>query len=208
VLPDGYADVIVSGEGHCVVVGPTTVPTSVALAPGARLRGVRLQSAAISAVFGCPAAELTGATVDLADVVTRGADELAGDIWAGRVPALISAATLDLRTVRAVALLQGIEPVLVADVATEVGLSTRQLLRLLTTHTGLGPKSLQRVARLQRFLAGVTCSRPDVTLASLAAEAGYADQAHLNHDVHALAGTTPGELRASYAPLHDVERGW
>jgi AraC-like DNA-binding protein len=38
-----------------------------------------------------------------------------------------------------------------------------------------------------------------VPLAALAAEAGYADQAHLTHETRALSGLSPGRLRAALA---------
>jgi hypothetical protein len=60
---------------------------------------------------------------------------------------------------------------------------------------GYGPKTLDRVLRLQRFLV-LGRADADAGLARLAADAGYADQAHLGHDCRALAGATPGELIA------------
>src|SRR5262249_21707202 len=47
----------------------------------------------------------------------------------------------------------------VAEVADAVGWSTRQLRRALPAEVGLGPKTLQRVGRLQRFLALVRTGR-------------------------------------------------
>lgn len=88
----------------------------------------------------------------------------------------------------------------VADVAEEAGLSERQLRRLILSRTGLEPRTLRRVARLQRYLtlsdrAG-TLPGPERSLAGLAAAAGYADQAHLSREVRALAGLTPSGLLA------------
>jgi methylphosphotriester-DNA--protein-cysteine methyltransferase len=57
-------------------------------------------------------------------------------------------------------------------------------------HTGLGPKSYQRVTRLRRFLAD------DRPLAEAAAVAGYADQPHLTRAVNRLCGLAPAALRA------------
>jgi AraC-like DNA-binding protein len=54
---------------------------------------------------------------------------------------------------------------------------------------GYGPKTLQRVLRFRRFLAG-----PRDDLARAALEAGYADQPHLTREVARLAGTTPSRL--------------
>jgi hypothetical protein len=59
---------------------------------------------------------------------------------------------------------------------------------------GLGPKTLQRIFRLQRFLTAAERHGSMVGLAELAARAGYADQAHLSHDVRAFAGLPPAAL--------------
>ena len=57
---------------------------------------------------------------------------------------------------------------------------------------GYGPKMLERVLRLRRFLAGGLGGSDG--LARAAVEAGYADQAHLSRECRALTGLTPGEL--------------
>ena len=63
---------------------------------------------------------------------------------------------------------------------------------------GLGPKALQRVARLHRFLA--LAERPGARqLAVAAVEAGYADQSHLTREVRALSGLPPAALLAERA---------
>jgi AraC-like DNA-binding protein len=57
------------------------------------------------------------------------------------------------------------------------------------------------LARVLRFSAVVDRLRaePEVALADLAAEAGYADQAHFTHETRALSGLSPGRLRAALA---------
>ena len=80
------------------------------------------------------------------------------------------------------------------DVAAEVGLSLRQLRRRCHAVVSYGPKTLQRVLRFRRFVARVD-AHPDVLdLAAIAAEAGYADQAHLTRECARLAGLTPAAL--------------
>ncbi len=70
-----------------------------------------------------------------------------------------------------------------------MGLSERQLRRRFHAAAGYGPKTLQRVLRFRRFLAG-----PRGDLARAALEAGYADQPHLTREVARLAGTSPSRL--------------
>jgi AraC-like DNA-binding protein len=81
----------------------------------------------------------------------------------------------------------------VRQVARTLGVTERQLHRRCVTHFGYGPKTVQRVLRFQDALAMARSDRP---LALVAAEAGYADQAHLARDVRALAGATLTELLA------------
>jgi AraC-like DNA-binding protein len=80
------------------------------------------------------------------------------------------------------------------DVAEEVGLSVRQLRRRCHAAAGYGPKTLQRVLRFQRFVRHLDASSGACDLASAAAEAGYADQAHLTRECAALSGLTPAAL--------------
>ena len=86
-------------------------------------------------------------------------------------------------------------PGVVAVLAARTGLSERQLHRRCLAAFGYGAKTLDRVLRLQRFLA-LGRAHPAAGLAALAVAAGYADQAHLGHDCRALAAATPTELLA------------
>ncbi len=79
----------------------------------------------------------------------------------------------------------------VQTLAGELGLSERQLRRRFHAAVGYGPKTLQRVLRFRRFLAG---AQPDADLARMAFDAGYADQAHLTRESVRLAGLTPARL--------------
>jgi AraC-like DNA-binding protein len=77
----------------------------------------------------------------------------------------------------------------VGELAADLGLSERQLHRRFLDAVGYGPKMLQRVLRLRRFLA-----RADVDLAAAAAQAGYSDQPHLTRECRQLTGLTPAQL--------------
>lgn len=83
-------------------------------------------------------------------------------------------------------------------VADELGVSERHLRRLFREAVGVSPKTF---AKLNRFRRAVQAAYegPGVSWASIAASAGYYDQAHLIADFRAIAGVTPqtllGELR-------------
>jgi AraC-like DNA-binding protein len=68
-------------------------------------------------------------------------------------------------------------------------ISERTLRRRVEESFGYGPKTLERILRYQRFqkLSRETCD----SMAMLALEAGYADQAHLIRESRRLTGLTP-----------------
>jgi methylphosphotriester-DNA--protein-cysteine methyltransferase len=80
------------------------------------------------------------------------------------------------------------------DVAAEIGLSVRQLRRRCHAAVGYGPKTLQRILRFRRFVARIDRDQHLGDLAAVAAETGYADQAHLTRECVTLAGLTPVAL--------------
>ena len=73
-----------------------------------------------------------------------------------------------------------------------VGMSERNLHRDLVRWSGLAPKSLARILRMQRCLAALRAGQ--APLALLALRLGYADQAHMTRELKALAGVTPREV--------------
>jgi AraC-like DNA-binding protein len=77
----------------------------------------------------------------------------------------------------------------VQDLATEVQLSPRQLRSLMVAELGLSPKELCRLFRFDRVIAGL--AQGGMSLAEVAAEAGYADQSHLTREFRQMAGCSP-----------------
>jgi transcriptional regulator GlxA family with amidase domain len=82
----------------------------------------------------------------------------------------------------------------VAEIAGRVFLGERQLERRFVEHVGYGPKTLQRILRLQRTVAQLSSHRHGVELSRTAASSGYADQSHLSRETRQLTGLTPREL--------------
>jgi AraC-like DNA-binding protein len=210
VLPDACSDLIWERGTGAYVAGPDTGPVRTAAPAGAVLAGVRFRPAAGGAALGLPLSEVRDQRVGLADLLSaRSGRPAAG----GRLPAdlppaaaaarlldiaglLIADGTPDPAMARAAAMLR--DPAVRADdVAAAVGLSERQFRRRCHAAAGYGPKTLQRVFRFQRFVrridASAALSRPP-DLAAAAAEAGYADQAHLTRECAALSGLTPAVL--------------
>lgn len=86
----------------------------------------------------------------------------------------------------------------VEEVAREVGLSERTLQRLVEQRIGLSPKWLLQRRRLHDAVEALKAGRG--TLADLAADLGYADQAHFTHDFRTVTGMTPGEYLRDQPP--------
>lgn len=91
-----------------------------------------------------------------------------------------------------------------------LGLGERTLRRRSVEHFGYGAKTLERILRFQRALSLALAStqraggragnragradRSDFGLAALAADAGYADHAHLSREIQSLCGMTASAL--------------
>jgi len=96
---------------------------------------------------------------------------------------------------RAQSLLTGESSVLrIEDAARLLGVSTRTLQRLTRNTVGLPPAAMIRRRRLQEAAQRVR-DDPGASLAQIAAELGYADQAHLARDFRATLGFTASAYR-------------
>lgn len=83
----------------------------------------------------------------------------------------------------------------IGRIADEVGWSHKHLIARFTQQVGLTPKTAARLVRLDRVLARVRAGRM-ARWDQVAAEGGYADQAHLIRDFRAFTGITPTDYVA------------
>ncbi|MCC2030696.1 AraC family transcriptional regulator [Microbacterium sp. BWT-G7] len=83
----------------------------------------------------------------------------------------------------------------VEDAAERLRVSVRTLQRLAHRSVGLSPAAMIRRRRLQEAAQRVR-DDPDASLAAIAAELGYADQAHLANDFRTVLGLTASEYRS------------
>jgi len=74
-------------------------------------------------------------------------------------------------------------------------LSERSIRRKLVQATGAPPRFWQSLARARKV--GLEISRSDNALASIAANYGFSDQAHMNREIRRWFGCTPMMLRAN-----------
>ncbi|GAA3738701.1 helix-turn-helix domain-containing protein [Salinactinospora qingdaonensis] len=193
VLPDGCMDLIWADDA-LMVAGPDTTAHLTAWRPGRDYVGLRFAPGTGPTILGVAAHELRDQRVGLAH------------LWpAGRVRRLTEHVAAAPR--RGVALeeiafgrLRRVEPpdpailaavdrlragATVAATAAAVGMGERHLYRRCLAALGYGPKTLARILRMNRALA---MSRAGIPPATVAAEAGYADQPHLAREVRSLTG--------------------
>ncbi|WBQ02566.1 helix-turn-helix domain-containing protein [Kribbella sp. CA-293567] len=93
----------------------------------------------------------------------------------------------------------------VQELAREVGWSRRHLTERFRAEYGLTPKVAARVLRFERAVAQLK-ARPRTRLADLAADLGYADQAHLTREWHAIAGCSPRQWMTEELPFVQDDR--
>ena len=188
VLPDGCVDIVFINGRPAAVVGPWTGPLLVQFSSGTKIFGARLRPGCASAVLGVPAVNLLNRSVELSAVwsVRRSAEVIGiaeRPTLAERVAALSDA------------LVSGLKAAKPPDPAVVAGVSW------LTRHhegsIGYGPKMLQSVLRFQRLLYALGGKRPGRTLAALAADLGYSDQAHMTREVQRFANCSPTALAPS-----------
>ena len=170
--------------------------------------GVRLTSGAAAAVLRDRVDRATGIAVSLDEVWSRlEVDQLADELGtadgdAGRALALTHAISRAVSTdwrpdpavARVVEQLRSTGGDLDAANLDIGALSSRQFRRRFSAAMGYGPAFYGRIARLARFV-DLLDQHQGRTLAELAAQAGFFDQAHLARDVRQLLGTTPSRLR-------------
>ena len=92
----------------------------------------------------------------------------------------------------------------VGGLADDIGISHKHLITILKETLGVAPKTLLRIAKLNRLLAAIDADGP-VRWDHLAHDFGYYDQAHFNRDFQAFTGVTPtrylAQRRAIYGDL-------
>ena len=150
-----------------------------------------------------PAVEYFGAEIETVDRTVRAATDVAGAV--ATVEAFLAPILPERPDPVAVQVAEIVER-LVADpgvvrvdqAAAVAGVSVRALQRLFAEYVGVSPKWVMRRARLQEAAARAD-SGADVDWASLAADLGYADQAHLTRDFTAVVGDPPGRYARSGA---------
>jgi methylphosphotriester-DNA--protein-cysteine methyltransferase len=191
VVPDGCTDVVWERGVGTTVAGPDTTAKLVGRTPGDVLVGIRFLPGAGGGALGVPLDALRDLRVDVADV------DRAFDLDANLAPRdVLERFVAEAAGRRADPLVAAAAPRVahqeIGALARDLFVSERQLRRRFHAAVGYGPKTLARVLRFRRFVDAIDRGRKD--LATLAWEAGYADQAHLSREATRLAGLSPLRL--------------
>jgi AraC-like DNA-binding protein len=198
VTPDGVLDLMVF-RSRLVLAGPDTEAQRVDFVPGETTWGLRLPPGVAHAMLDTPVDELVDQRIELSDLtrvapawVDLSADrpwaalvQVYTDLWKQRDPdpdVLRRAGVIDRSARQRTPL-----PVLADD----LGISERTLRRFTHQVFGYGVKTLSGIHRLQRALA---YGRAGHRWSDAAAQAGYADHAHLIRDCRRYTQMVPSEL--------------
>jgi AraC-like DNA-binding protein len=207
---DGGVVTVRAGEAF---VGGVSDATSLSRGLGAQAGiHVFMPLASMATVTGAPAAEIANRVAPLRDLIGEDADALGGVLCDAR-DAETRFALLDTFFARRFAdtrepdrpvawamphLASAVGP-LTSSLAAEIGWSRKHFIQRFRDATGVSPDRYRRIARFERFATAIA-AKPDDSLAGLATDCGFVDQAHLARDVRAFADMTPGELRSRLIP--------
>ena len=209
VLPDGCVDLVWrAGRVVCSGPGPGTGDEPAAArrddhrpahAPRGRGQALGLPASelrdgrvALDSLWGRPGAELAERVAEAASPQDR--RRVLEEALLARMHSMERPDELVLAATRRL----GLPGCRVGALSEVLGTSERQLLRRFNAAVGYGPKTLDRVLRFRRFLSlAPAVASGEEALARIAAELGYADQAHLTRECVRLSGLTPGRLLLS-----------
>jgi len=230
VLPNGRVELLLNfgepyrmldGQGaeFCRIAwlgGPQVGPLLVYQPAWQEVMGVRLLPAGAYGLLSRPMRDVTGLSVDLADLVGPAAGELAERCDAApsvearfRIVAewllgrLARTRGMDEAIAWAVARLDesgGTAPI--ASLRAHLGTSKARLAALFREQVGLTPQIYARVVRFHQTL-GMLQEGGAGRLTDVALDARFYDQPHMNAEFRSLGGLTPSEFLAARHPVGD-----
>ncbi|GAA1795370.1 helix-turn-helix domain-containing protein [Nocardioides hankookensis] len=216
-LPDGASSVqrvlqypvclVVVAEDYALLVGPTSGLSTQELSGSGWALGTMLQPAAGIALLGEPVGNLTDRAVPLGDTaleerIREAVDDRPDDpdrralAVTAVEESLVRLLPVDEEGLLVNAIVEYVEgdPEVhrVGQVCDKFAITERTLQRLTARRIGLSPKWLIQRRRLHEAAERLRGSDRD--LARIAADLGYADQAHFGRDFRTVTGLTPGEF--------------
>lgn len=226
ILPDGCSELVLhSGDvfqqvdaagahdqPRALLIGPST--RAMLVRPGRRVTvfGIRFRPGGLALLLDSPVAEVRDSArspdhvgirfgFDALDAIGSLAGSERTRLIDGYLLQRLGRARLDAQVTKLQQRIDATAGTLrVDDLAREAGWSMRQLQRRFLAATGLSPKLLARLTRLQRAWAAV---QQNVNFTRAAALAGYADQPHFVREFREFAGVTPSQYLRSAHELTD-----
>jgi len=211
--PDGCSDLLCTSAGHVLLCGPEHRSWEFTLPDGITAVGIRFRAGQVQALFDINVSTLTDRQVPLTSVINpASSDQL--------FKAADARQTLDARrssllgwfrswsadrspddvSDRIVELLLASPRASQQELADDLGLSPRTLHRRALERFGYGTSTLARLLRFQRLIAPALTEPGHTSLGALAAEAGYADHAHLVRDCRDISDQPPTAFLAEHFP--------
>lgn len=212
-LPSPQANLIVA-PGSASVFGVHTGLRVDMLQGAGRVVGSRFRIGGLRPYLDRPVTSLTGGSASarlvsgMADtqfIATLSREQDDGEvictltsILAASVP--LADPAIDLVEAMVDAMRQAGGPTRVETIAKQFCVTLRQVQRLFHDYVGVPPKWVVRRYRLQETALRLA-STDQASIAAIAAELGYFDQAHLTRDFRALFGCSPSEYRGAQEPV-------
>lgn len=211
VMPDGCIVLACGRQGKSLwtsLVGPSLKGIKAPIHPGALIRGIRFWPDAGGALLGLDPVSLRDRHMLVEDALPDfavGMWSAAGDADSPEeaavvfdhilMPLLDSADPIDDLVRYGIRLITTSGGRLsIGDLATRIGLSERQFQRRFRRASGITPKQYARIRRLRTSVGAAldaVSKHTDPSWGRLAAEQGYADQAHLVREFSQLIGQSP-----------------
>lgn len=206
ITPDGSVDVVfaIGAAGfRAEAFGTTTRRSDVQLDVGHHYFGIRFRPGQSRHFLDAKAAELTNTVCSVEGFFSLSASALGGFLFDDSLFAHVDAALLQ-HLKRRPARHSRIDDVLrhiesspsaspVSDLASIFCKSRRQFERAFVEAVGLPPKLFTEIVRFQR--AAALLANPALSLTSIAATLGYADQSHFTHEFVRFHGQPPSRAR-------------
>jgi AraC-like DNA-binding protein len=203
-------------QAHCVFAGQHQAAIRLAAVGEVHCIGVRLRPAASAAMAGARLGEFAERTVDLAQIDARFAvefiaacrefslDPKARSFWQC-LESRVLPHTIDERVEAAIAHLEAQHGQSRIDATAALSaMSLRSFQIRFLACVGLSAKAFARVLRLQATIRAM--DRGVESLAQLAFDSGFSDQAHATREVQRLTGLTPARLREALRSARDDDR--
>lgn len=193
IVPGVFTETI---EGRGRVIGVSFRPGGFRPFLGAPVHTITDRFVPVEELFGAAArtaadeiiaAPETGHALALVEDLLRGLNHRPPDPLIAEVSAMVERIAADAALVR------------VDDLAAGLGIGVRRLQRLFADYVGIGPKWVIRRYRMQEA-ADRAAAGTGVDWAGLAADLGYADQAHFTRDFTATLGVSPTRYARECAP--------